>query len=228
MKEERIPITELIDQEEDACVRCSEKTVNCCGILHIKRWCLFVVLLLLLTVGFLVPFVIYAVLFGEATSCRLTYSDNSNVTEAEMQKFMSGEDWSLTVPTYDMWKRRCVCKGSEDEDPLNLKPTDEVLAWIAPGDLVSLSDEEMIAPPLPSTFLTKYRGQYYEQEHVKVCIPQKHLLNLWNYNDKDGSTHCHVQSSQSSSNVEQFYLGWDGALYCSGNNSLQSPSLAPH
>ena len=43
---------------------------------------------------------------------------------------------------------------------------------------------------------------------------------MWNYdpsriNVADGGRHCHVSSSDGSSNVERFFLGWDGALYCS-------------
>jgi hypothetical protein len=170
-------------------------------------------------IGLLVPFAIYAVRFGEASSCRLTYADDAVISESEMQSWMADERWPLSVPTYD-WKRRtCVCRGFEDKDPKSLLPADEVLVWIAPGDLASLSDERAITPALPATFLDKYRGAYGEKDHVKVCLRQQLVLDLWNYdpstiNVADGGRHCHVSSGDGSSNVEQLFLGWDGALYC--------------
>lgn len=222
MKEERIPIRQFVDVEEDACISCSEKTVNCCGILHVKRWCLVLILLSLLTIGFMVPFIIYAVFFGEATTCRLTYTDNNNVTEADMQTFMARDDWPLTVPSYDPWRRTCVCKGYETKNPQNLQQTDEVLVWIAPGDLVSLVDEGKLKTQLDTDFKTKYRGHYAKEEHVKVCLPQELVLDLWNNGTDtlDGGYHCHEQSSKTPGNVDKFYLGWDGALFCDGGSSL--------
>ena len=215
--EERVPIRELFETEEDACTSCSEKTVNCCGLFHIKRWCLLILLLSLLTIGFMIPFIVYAAFFGEATSCRLTYSTNNNVTEADMQGWMKKDNWPLSVPTYDPWRRTCVCKGYEDKDPMTLAPTDEVLVWIAPGDLVSLSDEGKI-PALDSNFVTKHRLHYAKEEHVKVCLKQELVVDLWNIaNDTaDGGSHCHEMASSTSSNVERFFLGWDGALFCGG------------
>ena len=221
--EERIPIHTIdglvsVDGEPDGCVRCSEDTVYCCCGRRVKRWCILIAFFLLVTIGLLISLVIYAVRFGEATSCRLTYADDAAISEAEMQSWMAGEEWPLSVPTYD-WKRRaCVCKGFENTDPKSLMPTDEVLAWIAPGDLASLSDEGKITP-LPAAFLTKYRGAYGEKDHVKVCLQQRFVLDLWNLdpsriNVADQGRHCHVSYSEASSNVEKFYLGWDGALYC--------------
>ena len=177
---------------------------------------ILVALLFLGLIGCAIPLVIYAVRFGEATSCRLTYTDDAIITESEMQKWMADEKWPLSVPTYDPWRRTCVCKGFEDIDPKRLKPSDEVLVWIAPGDLVSLSDEEKITPRLPPTFVDKYRGKYNQTEHVKVCLRQDLVLHLWNidWDVSDGGRHCHVSSGDGSSNVEQFFLGWDGALYC--------------
>jgi len=225
--EERTPIrskihpidgTVNLDGEPDACATCSEKTMNICG-WKVKRWCLLIALFIFLAIGCIIPFVIYAVRFGEATSCRLTYTDNATITEAEMQKWMADENWPLSVPKYDPWRRTCVCKGFEDKDPKSLLPNDEVLVWIAPGDLASLSDEEKITPRLPTSFLDKYRGIYGETDHVKVCLKQQLVLDLWNVdpsglNPTDGGRHCHVSSGAGSSNVERFFLGWDGALYC--------------
>lgn len=220
MEEEGVLIHDITELKEDACTSCSEKTVNCCGIVYVKRWCLLLIFLSISTVGFMVPFIIYAFFFGEATSCRLTYSTNNNVTEADMQRWMKAYDWPLTVPTYDPWRRTCVCQGYETNDPLMLKPTDEVLVWIAPGDLVSLSDEDKI-PPLNPSFASTHRLHYAQKEHIKVCLQQRLVLDLWNIaNDTaDGGRHCHQQSSTHSSNVERFYLGWDGALFCGGGES---------
>jgi hypothetical protein len=227
--EERIPIHKIhtIDGivspegQPDGCVTCSEKTMSVCG-WRVKRWCLLIALFILLAIGCLIPFVIYAVRFGEATSCRLTYTDSATITEAEMQKWMADEKWPLSVPKYDPWRRTCVCKGFEDKDPMSLLPSDEVLVWIAPGDLVSLSDEEKISPRLPSSFVDKYRGKYSQKDHVKVCVRQELVLALWNIGSdiSDGGQHCHVSSGAASSNVEQFYLGWDGALYCKSTTYL--------
>jgi len=221
--EERVPIHKIhtIDGivspegQPDGCVTCSEKTMSVCG-WRVKRWCLLIALLILVTIGCLIPLVIYAVRFGEATSCRLTYTDNALVTEAEMQSWMSKESWPLSVPTYDWKHRTCVCKGFEDQDPRNLLPTDEVLVWIAPGDLVSLSDESLITPALDPAFVAAHRMHYNQDQHVKVCLRQQLVLDLWNvgYDVSDGGQHCHASSGDGSSNVEQFFLGWDGALYC--------------
>ena len=202
----------------DACAGCAtwfEGTNGCCG-WRVKRWLVCFALLFLMGIGLLVPFAIYAVWFGEASSCRLTYTDDAAISESEMQSRMTDERWPLSVPTYD-WKRRtCVCRGFEDKDPKSLLPTDEVLVWIAPGDLASLSDEGAIAPRLPTSFLDKYRGAYGAKDHVKVCLKQQLVLDLWNDGSDfaDGGRHCHVSSGDGSSNVEQFFLGWDGALYC--------------
>ena len=221
--EEHIPIHHIDgmvseDGEPDGCATCSEQTMSICGC-KVKRWCLVIALLVLVMIGLAVPLGIYAFWFGEATSCRLTYADDALVTEAEMQNWMADERWPLSVPTHD-WKRRtCVCKGFEDKDPKSLLPTDEVLVWIAPGDLASLSDEQQI-DPLPAAFLNKYRGAYGEKDHVKVCLQQQYVVALWNIdpstvNVMDGGRHCHVSNGDALSNVEQFFLGWDGALYCS-------------
>jgi len=235
--EERIPIHPIhpihrIDGmvsskgEPDGCATCSERTMSICG-RKVKRWCLVIALLVLVTIGLAVPMGIYAYRVGEATSCRLTYADDAAISESEMQSWMAGEEWPLSVPTYDPWKRTCVCKGFEDKDPKSLLPTDEVLVWIAPGDLASLSDEGKIAPSLPTSFLNEYRGAYGEKDHVKVCLQQQYVLNLWNLNPStinatDGGRHCHVSAGAGSSNVEQFFLGWDGALYCMTTYTLSN------
>lgn len=222
-------------EEPDDCVICSEKSMLCFG-RKVKRWCLLIVLLVLVTVGFAIPFGLYAFHFGEATACRLTYTEDAIITESEMQGWMAKENWPLSVPTYDPWKRTCVCKGFEDMDPKSLLPTDEVLVWIAPGDLVSLSDETKITPHLPMDFTDKYRTIYGENDHVKVCLPQQLVLDLWNIGTDvaDGGRHCHVSAGDASSNVEQFYLGWDGALYCTPsdcpkwNPDWLDPSFGSH
>ena len=93
--------------------------------------------------------------------------------------------------------------------------------WIAPADLVSLSDENRLTPSLPTIFTNDHRGVYSENDHVKVCLEQHLVLELWNvdrspYNALDGQHHCHEgHTGDAISNVEKLYLGWDGALYCS-------------
>jgi hypothetical protein len=205
------------------------RAVNMCGILHVKRWCLIIALLAVLTIGFMVPFIIYATFFGEATSCRLTYAEHASFTEADMQGWTTKDTWPLSVPTYDPWRRTCVCKGYEDKDPKQLQPTDEVLVWIAPGDLVSLSDENKLPSKLDDGFTSKYRRHYAQEEHVKVCLPQRLVLDLWNIasDTADGGRHCHQMSSATPSNVERFYLGWDGTLFCEGGSSPSPPPPPP-
>ena len=102
---------------------------------------------------------------------------------------------------------------------MNLLQTDEVLVWIAPGDLASLSDEHKINPPLPTSFLDKYRDVKGRNDHVKVCLRQALVVDLWNIGSGGGGgrQHCHASSGAGSSNVDQFFLGWDGALYCGWN-----------
>jgi hypothetical protein len=215
MLEERIPIVSYSEEQPDACVTWSEKTFYCAGC-KVKRWCCLLGMLSVVMVALLVPLGVYVIQFGEATSCRLTYADNAVVTESKMQSWMSKESWPLTVPSYDWTRRTCVCKGFEDKDPKNLTSTDEVLVWIAPGDLVSLSDEGKITPPLDAAFTTAHRNHYGQSEHVKVCIRQELVLDLWNIdNVTDEGHHCHQSKGDGSSNVENIFLGWDGALFCS-------------
>ena len=204
----------LIDVKmPNSCATCSEKTVDVCGV-HVKRWFLLLIGFIITTVVFFVLFLVYVVGLGTATSCRLTYSDKAVISESEMQTWASRDDWPLKVPSYDPWRRTCVCKGYEDTDPGLLLPEDEVLAWIAPGDLVSLSDEGKI-DKLPSSFVDTYKEAYAEADHVKVCMPQKNVVDLWNINDAEGDGgHCHTTKGDGSNTVERFFLGWDGALFC--------------
>jgi hypothetical protein len=203
-------------EEGDACVTCSEQTQDCCG-LQVKRWCVFLLMTTIAGVFIVGLMALYIVLYSaQFTVCRLTYSDDAIISEAKMQSWVNRYDWTLSVPSYDPWRRTCVCKGFEDIDPKNLSGTDEVLAWIAPGDLVSLSDEKKISP-LPIDFVTQYRTVYGEADHVKVCIPHSNVVDLWNLMDdaQGDGRHCHSTKGDGSTDVERFYLGWDGALYCS-------------
>jgi hypothetical protein len=201
-------------EEGDACVTCSEQTQDCCG-LHVKRWCVFLLMTTIAGIFIIGLMALYIVLYSaQFTMCRLTYSDNAIMSEATMQNWANQDDWKLSVPSYDPWRRACVCKGFEDIDPTNLSYTDEVLAWITPGELVSLSDEQKI-PPLPIDFANQYRYVHGEADHVKVCIPHSHVVDLWNSMDGQGDgRYCHSTKGNSSTVVERFYLGWDGALYC--------------
>jgi len=216
--EEQIPIREGTTVEvPDQCVTCSEKTLY-----GVKRWCYFLIVLSIATIGVAIACGVYVTQLNDATTCRLTYTDSSNrLSEAQMQSWSKDYDWPLTVPSYDPWRRTCVCKGSENKDPTKLLATDKVLVWIAPADLVSLSDENRLTPSLPTIFANDHRGVYSENDHVKVCLEQHLVLELWNvdrspYNALDGQHHCHEgHTGDAISNVEKFYLGWDGALYCS-------------
>ena len=197
------------------CVAPSEKTVTLCGV-PIKRWCLLLAGFVITTAVFFVLFLVYVVGLGTATSCRLTYSDYAIISESEMQTLASQDNWTLKVPSYDPWRRTCVCKGYEDIHPITLQPNDKVLAWIAPGDLVSLFAEGEI-DKMPLSFVETYKDQYAEEDHVKVCMPQKNLVDLWNNNDAEGrggGPHCHMTTGDASNTVKSFLLGWDVALFC--------------
>ena len=210
-------------ESEDACVRCSEKTQTICG-LNVKRWCIAIIASIVLgLVACTSLFVSMTLYIADATTCRLTYSDNASISEEEMQQWTSRDDWVLRVPSYDPWRRTCVCKGSEDINPKQLLPTTDVLVWIAPGDLVSLSDEGQI-DRLHETFANKYRRRYSEMDHVKVCMPHKNVVDLWSRMDVEegDGRHCHVTKGDGSNTIESFYLGWDGALYCAASR-LSSP-----
>jgi hypothetical protein len=203
----------LVDNDvPDECVLCTEKTIPICGV-HVKRWCLLLVLLSAALTSATVIAVIYALRLQTLTACRLTYSNNATVQESEMQKWAAKDDWPLSVPRYDPWRRTCVCEGYETRDPTELQPTDEVLVWIAPGDLITLADSGKIGH-FNAEFESTYKGDFAEDNHVKVCMQQQFLLDLWAYSNTTGQTSCHSSSGPSGSIIERFYLGWDGALFC--------------
>ena len=179
--------------------------------------------LFLVIVALAIPLGIYATRFGEATSCRFTYTDDPSVSENEMQYWMSNEqNWPLTVPSYDSERRTCVCSGFEDKDPTSLRSSDEVLVWIAPGDLVSLSNDGKVSPRLDPEFVHNHKDHYDEKQHVKVCLRNDLLLDLWKSDEVSVGGHCHAQEGN---NVGKIYLGWDGALFCSQSPPPSSPPV---
>lgn len=206
----------LVDNDvPDECVLCTEKTIPICGV-HVKRWCLLLVLLSAALTSATVIAVIYALRLQTLTACRLTYSNNATIHESEIQKWAAQDDWPLSVPRYDPWRRTCVCEGYETRDPKDLQPTDEVLVWIAPGDLITLADSGKIGH-FNAEFESTYKDDFLEDNHVKVCLQQQFLLDLWAYRKTTGRTSCHSSSGQSGSIIERFYLGWDGALFCASS-----------
>lgn len=109
------------------------------------------------------------------------------------------EGWPLKHPVYDVSKKACVC--SSDSDPSS--SSGDTPAWIAPGDLVSLYEDG--GKFLPSDFVFEYAESYSPQDHVKVCIDQPRLLNLWD------SGHCHSAINDS---LKEIFTGWCGSLFC--------------
>lgn len=161
---------------------------------------------------FLALFVVYAVRNGEARSCRLTYSDDAAVSEAQMRDWAADAGWPLTHPTWSNDLKACVC----DADPTpSLAPgTRKTPAWIAPGDVASLYPDGAF----PVGFS---RDAYAPTDHVKVCLESAKLAQLWTGLDASGnrssSKHCH------NPHPFQIYTGWDGDLYCSDNLACDNP-----
>jgi hypothetical protein len=216
----------LVDNDvPDDCVLCTEKTIPICGV-RVKRWCLLLVLLSAALTSATLIAVIYALRLQTLTACRLTYSNNATIHESEMQTWAAQDDWPLSVPRYDPWRRTCVCAGYETKDPKELQLTDEVLVWVAPGDLITLADSGKIRH-FNAEFESTYKGDFSENNHVKVCLQQQFLLELWAYRNTTDQTSCHSSSGPSGSIIERFYLGWDGALFCasSADNIIQCSSL---
>lgn len=155
-------------------------------------------------------FIVYAVENADATTCRLTYTDNATISETQMQTWAKDAKWPLPVPKYDRDKKYCVC-SSEVKDPTELSLDDYVPVWIAPADLRSLKTNNYVSN-LPDG-IPDVQGTY---DHVKVCLKHQNLIDLWG--TKWLGTHCHqpnVSDGRQTDLVERFFLGYDGALYCS-------------
>ena len=157
--------------------------------------------------------ILFATQLSDARTPRLTYSDNGAISEAQMQAWVQHDNWSMSVPRYDADKKSAVCT-SENKDPINLTLKDEVIVWIAPGDLVDLHTDGKLTLPVNTTTSIPHLPYVFGQEdHVKVCLRHELLVDLWgdNYNSTN-STHCHIAGEKNS--VITFFLGYDGALYC--------------
>ena len=163
----------------------------------VRRSTALVLVLTLLTGGFGLLFA--ALLVPSASSCQLTYDTAGVITEDEMRVWASRADWTLTHPTYDSVKRACTC--SADADPT--AATTKTPVWIAPGDIVTLFEST-----LPASFVKKYKSAFAPEDHVKVCLAQDKLTELWNRGN------CH-QSNNTTGGVDKIFTGWDGDLYCS-------------
>lgn len=127
--------------------------------------------------------------FRPEEACRLTYTDSNVISESEMRNWAATEGWALEHPYYNSSLKSCVCST-----PLSTP------AWIAPGDLVSLYNGS-----LPMEFVSKYKNEYSQNDHIKVCIDQKRLISLWD------SYHCHIENEGKLSIV---LTGYDGDLFC--------------
>jgi len=199
-----------VDEEEgDACVQWSERSTNCLG-MRIRRWFGLLIGMLVLIVLFMTLFIVYAQQNADATTCRLTYTDNAVVSEAQMQSWAADVHWPLPVPKYDRAKKACVC-SSDDADPTKLALADYVPAWIAPGDLYAMKEDGIL-----STLPLDMPKTYGPKSHVKVCIRHTDLVALWG--DDYLGKHCHLPTvnatGQITNKVKRFFLGYDGALYC--------------
>lgn len=177
------------------------------------------VALFVATAVFLTLFVVYAVRNAEARSCRLTYSDDAAISEAQMRDWAADAGWPLTHPVWSDETKACVC----DADPTpSLAPgSRKTPAWIAPGDVISLYPNG----PYPATFRTLATGPeaYAPTEHVKVCLESDKLAQLWNgvdaSGDPSGPLHCHAPGSEPGFRTRfQIYTGWDGDLYCTATD----------
>ena len=164
-------------------------------------------LLVLVTGGFGLLFA--ALLVPPASSCQLTYDTAGVISESEMRVWASRVDWTLTHPRYDSTRRACTC--SVDADPT--AATTKTPVWIAPGDMVTLFEST-----LPASFVKKYKRAFAPEDHVKVCLAQEKLTELWNR----GACHRPSSSEESASGEAQgvsqgvaaIFTGWDGDLYC--------------
>lgn len=137
-------------------------------------------------------------------ACRLTYSDESVISEKEMRSWAGMEGWPLKHPRFDVSKRACTC--SSDADPSS--PSGDTPAWIAPGDLVLLYKEGVAGRYIDPEFVSKYSDVMSPKDHVKVCIDETRLTTLWNGNPPA----CH--SIHANGTVKEIFTGWDGNLYC--------------
>jgi len=158
--------------------------------------------------------ILFATQLSDTKTPNLTYSDKGIITEDQMQLWVKHDNWSMTVPTYDADKKAFVC-SSENKDPTKLTLKEEVIVWIAPGDLVDLhTDGKLTLPVNTTTNIPLIPYVFGPEDHVKVCLRHDLLVDLWgdNYN----TTHCHVRGSNNT--VTSFFLGHDGALYCLGRD----------
>ena len=138
--------------------------------------------------------IIFATQLSDTRTVRITYSDNSIITEDQMQAWIHDDNWGMTVPMYDPNKKTFVCSPEKKDppDPTNLTLKDEVIVWIAPGDLVDLHmDGKLTLPVDTTTNMPLIPRVFGPEDHIKVCLRHELLLDLWgdNYN----TTHCHDQ-----------------------------------
>jgi hypothetical protein len=117
-----------------------------------------------------------------------------------------------------------VCGGSP-HDPREIPETSPVVVWIAPGDLVSLYRQGELSS-LPDGFVAAHEGDYATNDHVKVCLEHRHLVQLWGTDATN--THCHrAKNTPPQRGVERFFLGDDGALFCASASEGSPPSPPP-
>ena len=152
-----------------------------------------------------------------------------------MQTWASMEGWILTHPTYDTNLKTCTCTGYPDSNPKDVQSTDKTPVWIAPGDLVALYRDDFTRHH--ADFAKAYAARFLPNDHVKVCLTQEKLLQLWNgEHDGDHTPHCHVKRPMcataaikageqicdaetealdaSGNEVVKILTGWDGSLFC--------------
>lgn len=192
-----------------------------CGVM---RYCWSLIVLAATTATFLVLFLVFATRADSSESCVLTYAPNGAVTEAMMLKWTVHERWPLARPRFDKPRRVCVC-GDSPHDPREIPETSPVVVWIAPGDLVSLYRQGELSS-LPDGFVATHEGDYATNDHVKVCLEHRHLVQLWGTDATN--THCHrAKNTPPQRGVERFFLGDDGALFCASASEGSPPSPPP-
>jgi len=204
--------------EKDGCTQYCEAADKCCS--HdCKRWLLWIISLSIVTGVFFVLFVVFAPLYATKTTedqtCRLTYTDGGLITEQQMLEWAKASDWPLKHPTWKGHLKTCTCNG-DAYDPTAIKDTDVVDVWLAPGDMVDLA---LVGIHLPSGFSSTYSTAFAMEDHVKVCLEYRYLIDLWG---RDGTKqHCHTEVAEGVNP----YVAYDGALYC--HDSTPSPPGSP-
>ena len=150
------------------------------------------------------------------------------ITAAQVDMWASYANWPLTHPKWSRAHKACLC----DDYPQDVQPDPVQYAgrlkrktpvWIAPGDMKFLFPEVDWPQDFLDVIRSSYTRGYGMAEHVKVCLTQDRLDDLWTgRHDNTSTPHCHTpESAYDGRNGSQLrgvrlFTGFDGDLYCSG------------